>query len=409
MDIFEIANKIKENGGELYLVGGAVRDELLGKKAHDEDYCVTGIELLAFTKLFPQARVRGKSFSVFDIEHKEFALARTERKKEEGHRGFEIHSDKFISIEEDLARRDITINSMAKNVLTGEIIDPFGGQADLKAHVIRATTEKFSEDPLRVYRVARFAAQMEFNVEKNTLELMKSLEPELQTLSKERVFDEFRKALESNKPSYFFQTLRKADLLKPHFIEIENLIGKTQPEIYHPEGDSYNHTMLAVDYSCKKTNRLEVRYSVLLHDLGKGETPKEMLPHHYGHDKAGIQLVQKLSKRLGVPTLWEKCAVLSCKEHMRAGIFERMKPKKQVELLELLSKSGLGLDGMSVVVEADKCSSGEKEKVVNFEYIGNKMLKEVNGNTVSLSGKTGIERKEEIKKARINWLKNLQT
>ena len=160
IDIKMIANIIKQEGGNLYLVGGAVRDSLLGKQTHDEDYCVTGITFEKFQQLFPEAHIRGKAFAVFDIEGKEFALARTESKIGTGHKEFEINADSKISIEEDLARRDITINSMAKEVLTEKIIDPFNGQEDLKNKIIRATTSHFKEDPLRVYRVATFAAQL---------------------------------------------------------------------------------------------------------------------------------------------------------------------------------------------------------------------------------------------------------
>ena len=157
-DIKIIANKIKQLGGKLYLVGGAVRDELLGKQTHDEDYCVTGITAEQFQRLFPEAHIRGKAFEVFDIDGKEFAMARTEIKQGIGHKEFEIKTDPRITIEQDLARRDITINSIAKEVLTGEIIDPFNGRKDLKDKIIRATTSAFKEDPLRVYRVARFSA-----------------------------------------------------------------------------------------------------------------------------------------------------------------------------------------------------------------------------------------------------------
>ena len=173
MEIIEIANKIKEKGGSLYLVGGAVRDELLGRKIHDEDYCVVGLSSQEFEELFPEAFKKGKFFGVYDMNNKEFALARNEKKIGLGHKEFEIQTGKQISIEQDLSRRDITINSIAKEVLTNKTIDPFDGIEDLKNKIIRATTKAFKEDPLRVYRVARFAAQLEFEVEENTLKMMK--------------------------------------------------------------------------------------------------------------------------------------------------------------------------------------------------------------------------------------------
>lgn len=191
------------------------------------------------------------------------------------------------------------------------------GIKDIENRVIKAIGESFKEDPLRVYRVARFASELDFEVEENTLKLMNELKNELDTLSKERVFVEFRKALASNNPSRFFNVLKEADVLDIHFKEIYDLIGSIQPLKYHPEGDSYNHTMLAVQNSVKLTNDLLIRYAVLVHDLGKGLTPKEMYPHHHGHAEKGVEPVRNLSNRIGVPTIWKKAGIISSKEHMR--------------------------------------------------------------------------------------------
>ena len=317
MKIEKIARIIEKNGGRLYLVGGAVRDSLLNRPIYDEDYCIVGIEKKKFIELFPEAKSRGKSFEVFDLEGKEFALARTEKKTGQGHKEFEITIGKEITIEEDLKRRDITINSIAKDVITGELIDPFNGREDIKNETIRATSVSFKEDPLRVYRVARFASEIGFKVEQNTINMMNNLKEELVTLSKERVFCEFRKALATNKPSVFFNVLRQADVLNIHFKEIYDLIGSLQPIEHHPEGDSYNHTMITVDNSTKLTKDLLVRYACLVHDLGKGQTPKEMYPHHYGHAEKGVEPARNLSNRIGVPASWKKAGIISCKEHMR--------------------------------------------------------------------------------------------
>lgn len=191
------------------------------------------------------------------------------------------------------------------------------GIKDIENGVIKAIGESFKEDPLRVYRVARFASELDFEVEENTLKLMNELKNELDTLSKERVFVEFRKALASNNPSRFFNVLKEADVLDTHFKEIYDLIGSIQPLKYHPEGDSYNHTMLAVQNSVKLTDDLLIRYAVLVHDLGKGLTPKEMYPHHHGHSEKGVEPVRNLSNRIGVPTIWKKAGIISSKEHMR--------------------------------------------------------------------------------------------
>ena len=321
MEIEEIAKIIEKNGGRLYLVGGAIRDSILNKPIFDRDYCVVGLEKEEFIRLSPNAHIRGKSFEVFDLEGSEFALARTEKKIGKGHKEFEITTNKNITIEEDLKRRDITINSIAQDVLTKEIIDPYGGVEDIKNGIIRATSDKFLEDPLRVYRVARFASQFNFRVEQNTIKMMNSLREELKTLSKERVFCEFRKALSTKKPSIFFNMLKEADVLDVHFKEIYDLIGSLQPLEYHPEGDSYNHTMIAVDNSVELTDDLLIRYGVLVHDLGKGLTPKEMYPHHHGHAEKGVVPVRNLSNRIGVPTSWKKAGITSSREHMRRRNF----------------------------------------------------------------------------------------
>lgn len=410
MEVLEIANKIKEKGGNLYLVGGAVRDELLGKEVHDEDYCVTGITSKEFEELFPEANLRGKFFGVYDINGKEFAMARKEKKSGIGHKGFEIETNKNISIEDDLKRRDITINSIAKEVLTGKIIDPFNGVEDIKNNIIRATSESFKEDPLRVYRVARFAATTGFKAHENTLKMMNNLKDELNTLSKERVFVEFRKALASSKPSIFFEILREADVLDVHFKEIYDLIGSIQPEKYHPEGDSYNHTMIVVDNSAKLTEDLKIRFSALVHDLGKGITPKWMLPHHYGHDEKGVKLVENFGKRIGVPNSWIKCGKISAKEHMRGGIFNKMTPAKQVDFITRISKSMLGLDGMKIVVVCDRWREETMPTDIKFDVIGKEILQKIDGNTIKEKYKIKDERQigDLLRNKRIELIKSIE-
>lgn len=413
-DIKTIANKIKQEGGRLYLVGGAVRDSLLGKETHDEDYCVTGISYEKFQEIFPEAHIRGKSFAVFDMYGKEFALARTESKTGTGHKEFEIKAEPQITIEQDLARRDITINSIAKDVLTGEIIDPFNGQADLKNKTIRATTEHFKEDPLRVYRVARFATQLGFEVEPETIKQMNELKGELDTLSKERVFTELSKALETEKPSTFFNVLRKADVLDIHFKEIKDLIGAEQPVNYHPEGDAYNHTMLVLDMAADMTKnfeldrKLEIRFSALVHDLGKGLTPKEEYPHHYGHEDTGVELVTKFGNKINAPNNWIKCGKTACKEHMRGGIFYKMKISKKVEFIERVDKTLLGLDGLQIVVISDKTSGGRptEKEYINFEELGNKCLNEINGQYIKnkYGLEPGIEFGNKLHEERVEWM-----
>lgn len=410
MEILEIAEKIKKKNGNLYLVGGAIRDEILGKEIFDEDYCVTGITSKEFEELFPEAHLRGKFFGVYDIDGKEFAMARKEKKSGIGHKGFAVEIEKNITIEEDLKRRDITINSIAKEVLTGKIVDPFNGVKDIKNKIIRATSDSFKEDPLRVYRVARFAATTGFEAHENTLKLMNDLKDELDTLSKERVFVEFRKALASDRPSIFFEVLRKANVLDVHFKEIYDLIGSTQPEKYHPEGDSYNHTMIVVDNSAKLTNDLKIRFAALVHDLGKGITPKWMLPHHYGHDEKGVKIVENFSKRLGVPNSWLKCGKVSAKEHMRGGIFNKMTPPKQVDFITRVEKSILGLDGMKIVVLCDRWREDKFPEDIVFDKVGKEILSKINGNMIKKEYKIKDEKQigELLRNKRIELIKSIE-
>ena len=412
LEILQIANKIKNAGGTLYLVGGAIRNKFLNLPVTDEDYCVTGLTKEEFQKIFPEAKIQGKNFPVFTINNIEFALARKERKIGIGHKAFEFLADKNITIEQDLARRDLTINSIAENVLTKEIIDPFNGIKDLQDKILRKTTNAFKEDPLRVYRTARFAATLEFKVDSETIELMKSLKNELNALSKERVFVELKKALSSNKPSIFFESLRKAEVLDIHFKEISNLIGKIQPEKYHPEGDSYNHTMIVVDNSAVLTNNLEIRFSCLVHDLGKGNTPKAILPHHYGHDERGVELVKRFGNRIGLPNSWIKCGKTSCKWHMKAGIFNQMTASKKVDLIENVSESYLGLEGLKIVVACDKARNNLQEMLnsITFEEVGKKCLSEIDGDFIKQKypNINGKEFGQKLHEERVKWIKRIE-
>jgi tRNA nucleotidyltransferase (CCA-adding enzyme) len=419
----EVAQKIKQVGGTLYLVGGAIRNHLLNLPVTDKDYCVTGLTKEQFQTLFPEAKIQGKEFPVFILNQTEIALARKERKTGKGHKEFEFLTSPDIKIEEDLARRDLTINSIAQDVLTGKIIDPFHGKEDIQKRILRKTTEAFAEDPLRVYRVARFMATLyeedikqknkNFIIESETLKAMQKLKSELLMLSKERVFSEFRKAISSSKPSLFFETLKQANVLEVHFLEIANLIGQTQPKQYHPEGDSYNHTMVVADNAAQLTDDLAVRFSCLVHDLGKGITPKDMLPHHYGHDEKGIKLVQTLGNRIGVPNSWVKCGKAAAKWHMKGGIFEQMTPKKQVELIENIAKSMLGLEGLKIVVACDKNRNRQDLQTtlhqIEFAKLGEECLKQISGEKIQQKypNLTGKAFGEKLHEERINWIKSI--
>ena len=247
----DFAKKIHELGGKAYLVGGAVRDKFRGVHAHDRDYCVTGVDEKIFAEAFPHAVKFGKSFPVYSVEIDgkfcEVAFARTERKIGTGYRGFEILFTPNVTIEQDLFRRDTTINAMAIEILSGELVDPFGGREDVINKKIRTVSEHFIDDPVRALRAARQAAQFNFEICAETVEAMKICGEELSHEPTERIFDELETALKTDKPSIFFRSLERANLLEITFPEIAQLRGKIQPAYYHPEGDSYEHTLQIVD------------------------------------------------------------------------------------------------------------------------------------------------------------------
>lgn len=418
--IMEIANIINENNGILYLVGGAVRDKLLNKKNNDYDFVVVNLSSQEFKKLFPMAIPRGKFFEVFDINKNEFAIARKEIKKGKKHTDFEIIANENITIEEDLFRRDFTVNAIAMNVITGKIIDPYNGRNDIKQKILKKVSNHFYEDPLRAYRTARFAAQLNFNVEQDTLNDLKKIRNDMKELSAERVFIELKKALLSEKPSIFFEILKKAEILDVHFKEIYKLIGAKQPEKYHPEGDAFNHTMLVLDMAADLTRnlddnrKLEVRFSALVHDLGKGLTPKNEYPHHYNHEEKGVIQIKKLAKRLKLPNRLLKCGITASLEHMKGGIFDSMKPSTKVQFIERIHKTILGLDGLQIIVNSDRLSNKEysKEKIyskTDFEIIGNKIINEITGNYIKEKYKIedGIKIKEQLHAERVRFYKKI--
>ncbi len=410
MDILEIAQIINRKGGRLYFVGGGVRDQLMGCEPSDQDYCVTGIALSQFAELFPHAFLTGQAFPVFRMPTEramgEFALARKERKISPGHQGFATTSSIDVTIEQDLERRDITINAMAIDVLTNRIFDPFGGQQDLANRLIRAVSHAFAEDPLRVYRTARIRAQFEFEIEQSTMIMMHNLKNELPALSAERVFTETKKALRTEKPSLFFRTLQTVRVLDVHFSEIASLHGVLQPERYHPEGDAFEHTMQALDACAALTNRAEVRFSVLVHDVGKGITPREKWPAHHGHESRGVPLVKQLCKRLKAPTAWTNAASFATEHHMKVHILHRMRSQKIVDLLTKAQRNPLGVEGLSTVGIADvrgrnnPDASNENARLLLEMW---RQIQTVNGQTIATTAK-GKQFGELLRRERVKQL-----
>ena len=350
----EFFERVKKAGGSAYLVGGAVRDALMGRSVNDRDYVVCGLTSDKFISAFPDAFRVGRSFPVFlqDVGgvRCEIAFARREIKKGSGYKGFEVFCSPEITIEEDLFRRDSTVNSMARDS-EGRLIDPYSGARDIAARVIRATSEHFFEDPLRALRAARQAAQFEFSIEPRTLSMMALCAEELREEPAERKFSELAKAISARRPSLYFRNLRAADLLENEFPWIFRLIGKTQPPEYHPEGDAFEHTMMVLDAAAAMTERQEVRFAALMHDIGKGGTPEDELPHHYGHEKRGEAMIGEIAKALSLPRAWSRSAAFAAREHMRPM---RMKaPAKIRDLIRSLENEAIGADGFAVITAAD--------------------------------------------------------
>ena len=310
---------------KVYLVGGAVRDQLLGLPVKDRDWIVVGAVPATLLSLGYQQV--GKDFPVFlnPKTKEEYALARTERKSSTGYTGFICDFSPTITLEQDLIRRDLTINAMAQSE-DGEIIDPYGGKQDLENRILRHISPAFSEDPLRVLRVARFAARyhsLGFKIASETLSLMAELaqSEELQHLTAERVWLETEKALNEKNPEIYFETLHKTGALSVLFPEIDALYGMPNPVKHHPEVDSFIHTMLVLEQAVNLTennpilNKSAVRFAAICHDLGKALTPQNILPHHYGHEQAGIKPTRSLCKRLKVPSYFQELAELTCEFH----------------------------------------------------------------------------------------------
>ena len=301
---------------KIYSVGGAVRDELLGLPVKDRDHVVVGSSPEALIGL--GFRPVGKDFPVFlhPETHEEYALARTERKTAKGYRGFEIYASPEVTLNDDLARRDLTINAMAKDD-EGNIIDPFGGIADLEAGILRHISPAFSEDPVRVLRVARFAARFGFRIADETLALMNEMvhNGEVEALVPERVWQELARGLMEAKPSRMFYALKECGALSRILPEIDVLFGVPQSPIHHPEIDTGLHVMLVLDHAASQNYPLEVRFCALTHDLGKGSTPPQDCPHHPGHEERGIGLVRDLCERIRVPNDCRDLAMVTARYH----------------------------------------------------------------------------------------------
>ncbi|WP_018873600.1 multifunctional CCA addition/repair protein [Thioalkalivibrio sp. ALJ16] len=344
---------------QTYLVGGAVRDRLLGRPVAERDYVVVGstpeaMEAAGF-------RPVGRDFPVFlhPRTHEEYALARTERKTARGYHGFQFNAAPEVTLEEDLERRDLTINAMAESA-DGTLIDPYGGQADLAARQLRHVSPAFAEDPVRLLRVARFAAQLApwgFRVAPDTQELMHELvrSGEVDALVPERVWAECEKALRSPAPRRFLEELRAAGALAILFPEIERLFGVPQPPRYHPEVDTGVHTLMVLDQATALSEAPEVRFAALVHDLGKGTTDPAILPSHHGHEERGVELIRALAERLRIPNRYRDLAVRVARYHGLVHRVFELRPKTVMKLVDGLDvlRRPENVEPFLLAVEAD--------------------------------------------------------
>lgn len=318
-----------------YLVGGSVRDEILGLPVTDHDYVVVGVSPEEMVHL--GFRPVGKDFPVFlhPQSQEQYALARTERKVSRGYKGFEVYASPEVTLQEDLARRDLTINAIAKDEY-GNIIDPFGGIADLEAGVLRHIGPAFTEDPVRVLRTARFAARFGFHIAPETLALMNEMvhNGEVDALVPERVWQEIARGLMERHPSRMFYALRNCGALTRIMPEVDALFGVPQPPQHHPEIDTGVHVMMVIDYAASRNYSLQVRFAALTHDLGKGTTPPEEWPRHIGHEARSVRLVQGLCERINPPNEMRNLALLVARYHGDVHRAAELRPVTIANLLQ---------------------------------------------------------------------------
>ncbi len=325
---------------EIYLVGGAVRDSLLDLPVRDKDWVVVGSN----AKLMKEQGYLqvGRGFPVFlhPQTKQEYALARTERKVGAGYLGFEFDASEFVTLEQDLLRRDLTINAIAESS-EGQLIDPYNGRQDIQDRVLRHVSPAFAEDPLRVLRVAKFAARfarLGFTVAPETLKLMSNIvqSGEIDALVRERVWQEIEQAMGSPAPDVFIAVLRDCGALKSILPEVDRLFGVPQPVKYHPEVDTGLHTLLSLQQAVRLTDDPVIRYATLVHDVGKGVTDKANWPSHHAHEALGLPLQADISKRLHVPNEFAKLAALVCEHHTKMHRIKELRPATLLKLIEAL-------------------------------------------------------------------------
>lgn len=399
---------------ETYLVGGAVRDKLLNRPVTERDWVVLGeTEQSMLAQGF---RAVGKDFPVFlhPKTGEEYALARTERKTAKGYKGFSVDASPEVTLEQDLLRRDLTINAIAMRE-TGELLDFYGGQQDLDNRIFRHVSPAFAEDPVRILRLARFAARyapLGFTIASETLNLMCSMVEagEVDALVPERIWAELVKALGEKQPSAFFYTLKSCGALAKIFPEIDALFGVPQPEKYHPEIDCGVHSLMALEQAALLSPQPEVRFAALVHDVGKAISPKDNLPHHYGHEQKGVPLVEQMCRRLRVPNSFKALALHVTQYHTHCHKVRELRASTLVDLLQTLGafKQDNHVEDFILACEADSRGRLGLENNVydsgDFFRKASDCAAKTNTSAALNRGLKGKQVGEEIRRLRINAL-----
>lgn len=403
---------------EIYLVGGYVRDQLLGLETKDRDWVVVGAR--ADELLKQDYRQVGKDFPVFlhPKTNEEYALARTERKTAAGYSGFSFQTSADVTLEEDLIRRDLTINAIAQSE-DGTLTDPFNGQADIQAKILRHVSPAFVEDPVRILRVARFAARfadLGFSIADETQQLMIEMvnNGEVDALVPERVWQETMRALCEKTPARYFEVLRDCGALKKLFPEIDQLWGVPQPEKHHPEIDTGVHTMMVLTQAAKLSDDPKVRFAALVHDLGKGITPKEQWPKHIEHESLGVPLVEALCDRYRIPNDYRELAIIVTKYHLHYHRAAELRDETFLKTLESLDafRRPERFELFLLACEADSrgrtgYEEHEFEQPTIYRNVFNAANK-INAKELVEQGLKGKAIKEELAKQRIQAIKEVR-